>query len=194
MDKVLLVGASNELKERKMGRLIDTFDIVARINNSGNSKCMSGEYKDIIGTRTDIWFCFHTGSFVTSKQLCHKYKEIFLRPEAYDKYKNGGHTNIKPFPSDILNFTKNALNSFSKFDFTPTSGMNVLFYLIHKYENISVCGFDGFKSGHWYENMFIKDQNESDERVSNGYGGRHNGLLENEYFNYLKNTNIIKVI
>ena len=208
MAKVLLVGASNELKERKMGKLIDTFDIVARINQGGNSKCMNGEYKDIIGTRTDLWFCFHTGSFLASRQISYKYTEIFLKPEAYDKY-NSRYTNITSFPNDVIDFTRNTLQSFNGFDSSfdvrrynsdikidswPTSGMLSLFYLIYTYENISVCGFDGFKTGHWYGNKFIQNQDESDLKTSKGPHGRHNGLLENEYFNYLKNAKVITVI
>jgi len=194
MGSVLLVGPGNELKERKLGKIIDTFDIVARINNGGNPRCMSGEYTDIVGTKIDIWFSFHTGCFIGNKQFSKKYKEVFLRPEAYDKYKNSEYDNLKPFSNDILDFTKNTLHSFNGFNSVTTSGMNALFYLIKEYEDVSVCGFDGFKTGHWYENMFISNQNESDKKVSKGPYGRHDGLREFEYFNYLKDSDVIKVI
>ena len=194
MVSVLLVGASNELKERKLGKIIDTFDIVARINNGGNSKCMSGKYTDIVGTKLDIWFSFHTGCFIGNKQFSQKYKEVFLKPEAYSKYKHSEYNNLKSFPNSVLDFTKNTLKSFNGFNSVVTSGMNALFYLIKKYENVSVCGFDGFKTGHWYGNMFIHNQDESDKKVSESSSGRHDVLREFEYFNYLKTSNVIKVI
>ena len=52
--KVILVGTAGSLLKSKLGKHIDTFDIVCRLNSSGSPDCLTGEYKDIIGTKTSI--------------------------------------------------------------------------------------------------------------------------------------------
>ena len=61
------------------------------------------------------------------------------------------------------------------------------------YNNIHLCGFDGFQSGHWYGNKFIKNQDESDANAVKGLG-RHNLTKEFEYVKYLNDNNFLKMI
>ena len=61
------------------------------------------------------------------------------------------------------------------------------------YNNINLCGFDGFKSGHWYGNKFIKNQEESDANARIGLG-RHYVEKEFEYIQHLRDNNLLKII
>ena len=108
--------------------------------------------------------------------------------------------------------TKNCKNTLYNFNgcslkYEPTSGLKTIFYFIthfHEdplkkgcmgtvYNNINLCGFDGFKSGHWYGNHFIKNQDESDANARIGLG-RHYVEKEFEYIKYLEKNNLLKLI
>ena len=68
-----------------------------------------------------------------------------------------------------------------------------IMYLIDKYNTIDICGFDGFKGGHWYGNKFNRNQDYSDKIAVKGYGA-HDIFKEQEYINYLiKNGKINKI-
>ena len=64
--KVILVGPSGSLLKMKLGEYIDTFDVVCRLNSSGSPNCLTGEYKDIIGTKTNIWLCRHWATMLAN--------------------------------------------------------------------------------------------------------------------------------
>jgi len=61
MSKVILVGVSKSLLDNKLGSIIDTYDVVCRMNNGGRPDLLNGEYKDIIGSKKNIWLCKHIG-------------------------------------------------------------------------------------------------------------------------------------
>ena len=175
MSKVILVGVSKSLIDNKLGTIIDNYDVVCRMNNGGRPDLLNGEYKNIIGSKKNIWLCKHIGSL--------------------NAFKNNGYDKIVRFP-EADDFNKkciDVLNKFNGFNVQPTCGILSIIYLINLYDKIDICGMDAFKGGHWYGNKFIKQQDESDEIATKGFG-RHNILKEKEYINYLVNQNKIKII
>ena len=173
MNKVILIGGSKSLIKDKLGKIIDSFDIVCRLNTGGRPECLTGEYKDIIGSKTTIWLGKHLGLL--------------------NAYKHNTYEIVVPFPSEskLIKDCKEILYNFNKFNARPTSGILAIFYLLKKYKYITICGFDGFKGGHFYGNRFIKNQDKSDKMASQGIGA-HDIFKEIEYINYLVKINKIK--
>ena len=77
--KVLILAPSKTLLQRKLGKIIDIYDIVCRINSSGLPKLIT-KYKETIGTKKDIWFLGHIGLIHKNK---HTYKNIVIANEDY---------------------------------------------------------------------------------------------------------------
>tara|TARA_R110002051_G_scaffold13700_1_gene45346 strand:+ start:327 stop:857 length:531 start_codon:yes stop_codon:yes gene_type:complete len=174
MTKVILIGASKSLLNDKLGKIIDSYDIVCRMNNNGRPELLNGEYKDILGTKRNIWLC----------------KSIGLL-----KVRNHGYDEVVGFPIES-NFVKKVtlkLKEFNEFNKKPSCGILSIMYLLEKYNKVHICGIDGFKGGHWYGNKFIKQQNESDKNAANGFGA-HNAIKEQEYINHLIQNGKIKKI
>jgi len=186
---IIIVGSSGELNKRKLGKEIDQFDIVCRINSGGRPECLTGEYKDIIGEKTTIWSCSHIGLFNLFGTNMYD-KAITFNEEYYNDNKKK-LTNLEFCTNQVLDNCKETLLKFNNNVGVPTSGMITIFYALSNYKDITICGFDGFKGGHWYGNKFIKSQDKSDVIASQGLG-RHNALKEYEYIKHLIQTNKIK--
>jgi|21_taG_2_1085346.scaffolds.fasta_scaffold77609_2 hypothetical protein len=194
MNKVILVGASKTLLKNKLGKTIDSFDIVCRMNTGGKPECLTGEYKDIIGSKTNIWLCKHIAWLVLHYNH-HTYDELV----GFGEYKGSGPKwpphikDVVTKGNHIIEKCKKTLNEFNGYSARPTCGILSIFYLLEKFDKISICGFDGFKGGHWYGNRFIANQNDSDKIAAQGFGA-HNAIKESEYIEYLIKNNKINRI
>ena len=187
MNKVILIGASSTLLKDKLGETIDSFDIVCRINSGGRPECLTGEYKDIIGSKTNIWLCKHI-ALLRMYQKNHTYDDLV---EFGDKEYTWYFRVTKG--SYILKKCKKALKEFNNNLTRPTAGILSIFYLLDIYGSISICGFDGFKGGHWYGNKFLDQQDLSDIAAAKG-SGSHDAIKETEYIDYLVKNNKINRI
>ena len=185
MSKVILVGASKSLLKDKLGKKIDNFDIVCRMNWHGTPDLINEKNKLIIGTKKNIWFCKHVACF-----------NMFLN-HGYDKL-----VGFAQFPQEKINqlsdIVKKAsikgaksldkciktLKEFNNNTSRPSCGILSIFYLLDKYDKIYICGMDGFKGGHWFGNKFLSNQEESDKLAEKGLGA-HNAIKEQEYINHL---------
>ena len=172
--KVILVGPSKSLLISKLGKIIDSYDIVCRMNSGGKPEILNGDYKEIIGSKKDIWLCKHIG-------LLNMYVSDYKETVAFHQ---DGELNKEYFK---------ILNEFNGFNNKLTCGMLSIFYLLEKYNEVHICGMDGFKGGHWYDNKFIENQDKSDELAAKGYG-MHNVIKEQEYIDFLiQEGKIIKI-
>ena len=72
----------------------------------------------------------------------------------------------------------------------PTTGINAIHFLLKQYDKLYLCGFDGFKSSHFYgddeHNDIVKLGYENDEG--------HSGKREMEYIKKLEKENKIEFI
>tara|TARA_B100001094_G_C18117799_1_gene765037 strand:+ start:180 stop:1460 length:1281 start_codon:yes stop_codon:yes gene_type:complete len=208
-DKILIVGASKELEKRKLGKTIDKYDVVIRINNGGNHELLNRTNRKVLGTKTDIWVTIEpSGLKRNSPTLVKRYNKVLIgEPKQYDIFKQK-YNNLVLMPPKVQQDCKKVLYNFNSFPLhqEPTTGIKILFYLIPHilqqnekvcmgsiYNDITLVGFDGFKTGHWYGNKFIKNQDESDKYAREGLG-RHNLKLEFEYIEYLKENGFIKFL
>ena len=175
MNKVILVGPSKSLIKNKLGEIIDSYDVVCRMNSSGRPDLLNNDNKKIIGTKKSIWLCKHVGLLNMFKNNDYKTTVSFLESDDFNK---------KCF---------NILNKFNNFNNRPTCGILSIIYLIDIYNKIDICGMDAFVGGHWYGNKYLDNQDKSDEMAAKGFGA-HNILKEKEYINHLVNMNKIKII
>tara|TARA_R100000995_G_scaffold50810_1_gene24530 strand:- start:22 stop:609 length:588 start_codon:yes stop_codon:yes gene_type:complete len=192
MSKVIIVGPSGKLKDQKIGNKIDEFDVVCRINWGGRLESMNGEYKEIIGSKKNIWFCGHAGlvnmfplSFYNSYD-----KVVIHNLEIYEANKSRIN-NLELCNKEIINNCNKEMFEFNGFDRVPTTGMLTIFYILSKYNDITICGFDGHHGGHFYGNRYMDNQEKSNAFALKGFG-RHNVIKEREYFNYLVSIGKIK--
>jgi hypothetical protein len=205
---ILIMGSSQEVKTRKIGKTIDTYDVVCRIN--GNVDFLNGRNKDTVGTKKNIWFCLESSGIKRNKpSLIKQFDLVFVTNKKVYNQNKLKYKNLRLFPEEINNSCKNTLYSFNgcSLKYEPTSGIKSIFYFITHfqktplekgcmgtiYNNIHLFGFDGFKSGHWYGNKFIKNQEESDANARIGLG-RHYVEKEFEYIQHLQNNNLLKLI
>ena len=76
--KALILAPSKSLINRKLGKIIDTYDVVCRINGNGNHEILNKKNKDIIGTKKNIWFCLEPTGFRRNKpSLIKQYYIVF---------------------------------------------------------------------------------------------------------------------
>ena len=208
-DSILILGSSNELKERKLGKLIDTFDVVCRINNGGNQEVFNRKNRKILGTKKNIWFCLEPSGFRrNSPTLIKQFDLVFVNHKKTYEDNKLKYKNLRLFPEGLSRNCKISLYSFNGFGrhYEPTSGIKAIFYFLPhiiennskpcrgtSYNSISLLGFDGFKSGHWYGNKYIKNQDESDKYARKGLS-RHNVSKEYEYLEDLEKNNLISFL
>ena len=82
----LIVGASKELEKRKLGKIIDKYDVVIRINNGGNHELLNRSNRKILGTKTDIWVTIEpSGLKRNSPTLIKRYNKVLIGdPKQYN--------------------------------------------------------------------------------------------------------------
>lgn len=194
MTKVILIGASKSLLESKLGNIIDTYDVVCRMNSSGRPDIVNVNNQSIIGIKKNIWLCKHIANFNLFNN--HGYDDIVgfaqISSASVKMHSNTAQT-ASAKGSAIIIECINVLKKFNDYNSRPSCGILSIFYLLNEYGKIHICGMDGFKGGHWYGNKFIKQQNKSDEIAAKGLGA-HNAIKEQEYINHLIQNGKIKII
>ena len=150
--RVLVVGNAPYEKEN-MGKVIDDYDIVVRFNNFP----IKG-YENHIGKKTDIW-CVSDDTYEKNKPLIRERRNIkkkyIVSPYNYRE-------NLYKIRDDDFEkiLEKKDIKVPDEYDFGkswPSTGLLTLFYLLDKYDDITIFCFNGFdkskKSIHFYENL-----------------------------------------
>ena len=75
----------------------------------------------------------------------------------------------------------------------PTTGLKSIHFLLKQYKKIYLCGFDGFKGFHFYDEE-ISNMMEKDKKMWNENEGGHSGKREMEYIRQLEKENKIEFI
>ena len=75
----------------------------------------------------------------------------------------------------------------------PTTGLKSIHFLLKQYKKIYLCGFDGFKGFHFYDEE-ISNMMEKDKKMWNQNEGGHSGKREMEYIRQLEKENKIEFI
>ena len=136
--RVLLVGNSDELIKTDNSKLIDSYDVVVRMNHATP--------QDNIGRKTDIWLC----SFVTQEiQL----KKISVFNARYNIRLNDDgnlhpalHNVFYIYPDKERDKIRKLLDS--KY---PSTGAMALYFFLNVCDcAVDIIGYDGFKTGTFY--------------------------------------------
>ena len=153
-DKKVIVIGNGKYEKENMSKYINKYDIVVRFNNYPINN-----YNQHIGSKTDMWF-ISGATYLKNKKLVKARKDkiktkYIVSPDFYkDEYYS---INDKEF-NKILE--KKDILIPQKYDFGkkwPSTGILALFYLIPKYNDITIFGFNSFdpnqKSIHFYESL-----------------------------------------
>tara|TARA_R100001594_G_scaffold149039_1_gene205740 strand:+ start:1224 stop:1922 length:699 start_codon:yes stop_codon:yes gene_type:complete len=96
--------------------------------------------------------------------------------------------NVWIFPNNYSELIRTEISSLSKN--IPTTGLKAIHFLLKEYPKLYLCGFDGFKSSHFYgdeeHNNIVKVGYENDDG--------HSGKREIEYIKKLEKQNKIEFV
>jgi len=175
--KVIIVGNSPNVLKNEYGSLIDSYDIVIRIN-----KCVTKNYEKYVGSKTDIWATTHNSAkWYGEDYIPNNYKniaQIWKRTPSTKLISLPKHLQSIPslqmFKSDFYRsqINKNAktyINE-SKFISEPCTGLLTILTATTFYKNISIYGFSFF--------------NESNNLIRDYYAFNKHSINEIELKNY----------
>lgn len=139
---IVIVGNGRSLLGSKLGNLIDSHDIVVRVNNFR----IHGYEEDVGVKRTQHWRAYKivNSDFPTlSDDGYGEFDEAILWPIA--RQASVFNPELKLYKKwteadkEILKLTRDACFPMKK---NPTSGMMAIVYAMQKFDTISICGFD----------------------------------------------------
>ncbi len=160
--KIIIIGNAPFDKNKKMGKLIDSFDKVVRFNSF-----KIDDFKENIGSKIDEWVVSDTHCLLLNKMFLRQCKEMpnikinIILPKVFEN--NVDKLKFK-IPEDILNrcnllIQSKDINVDSKYNFGrrwPSTGILAIYHYLSKYDKIYLTGFNHFdpkeKTIHYYEN------------------------------------------
>lgn len=152
--RIVLVGPSPHLMGKKLGKFIDSFDVVIRVNELGVIEEMSEDY----GSRTDIAFLTLTDEALQiyikmKEEVIHNHLKLVVCPGDeynYNPLSNSAKTkNVKEYFNYLdlnVNFYHIKVPTFEErtkiFGCFPSTGALTIFELLnHNYKELYICGF-----------------------------------------------------
>jgi len=124
---------------------------------------------------------------------------INLTSKQFDMIKNSNLINLNEifateldnvwiFPNNYSELIRIEISSLS--ENIPTTGLKAIHFLLKEYDKLYLCGFDGFKSNHFY------GDDEHNDIVQLGYqtDEGHSGKREMEYIKKLEKENKIEFV
>ena len=150
---VIIVGNSPSILSKEYGSVIDSYDIVIRVN-----KCVTRGYEKFIGKKTDIWATTKTNSYGSKDFVPDNYQKLrglWLRSTRLAKGKKPNHRMIhlpEDFPDishHIMYKTKESKKAFTPIlkiyglgnPHEPCTGLLTILTSLLFYEDITVHGF-----------------------------------------------------
>jgi hypothetical protein len=170
--RMIIIGNGPSVLDKENGKLIDSFDKVARFNTFKNDS----EYSKFVGTRTDYWFINAKNIRTRSPEIIKmmdnvKYEKIFVEQNPYDpkdkllKYFPELKDNRKVDFCDIDLFNEIQNKHFNPKGMNPhpslgLQGINLLANKYPEYE-LYIIGFDSFNTNkiHYMDKKEVNDTN-----------------------------------
>tara|TARA_B100000767_G_scaffold71714_1_gene68265 strand:- start:1545 stop:2171 length:627 start_codon:yes stop_codon:yes gene_type:complete len=150
--KVIVIG-NGKYEKKNMGTIIDNYDLVIRFN-----KFPEKNYEEHIGTKTNIWFVSDF-TYTSNKKLINQRKNKIKTKIIISPYVFKEKLSLIEDPEFKKILEKREIKIPTKYNFGkrwPSTGLLALFYLIPKYNDITIFGFNSFdpkdKSIHFYDN------------------------------------------
>ena len=167
--KVLVIGNGSSVREHKLGKEIDKFDIVVRFNR-GYFEGIKG-YEEYVGKKTDV-LIVHDGfvkpEYLTQNVLNSVHNILVVIPnfklqqelQRINSYGWGDKVQV------IYNKYEEELNEMSDFGNTwPTSGLEGLYTMCKNYDDITIHGFDGWDKAYKYYHYFDEHETRTTENA-----------------------------
>ena len=213
--RIVIVGPAPYLNKKKIGKLIDSYDVTIRFNKGMNLM----KHPSIYGSKTDILYhCVcqkqDNGGKITRSMYNYIKMLVFSYPKLHktDKtsFNNGNSHLFKNFPKSnskmrIIN-KEYYIKMEKNIGCRPNTGIICILDLLQNFKpkEIYVTGFTFFKDGYskLYRNK-IDGKNVTEKKstkivlnrmINAGYKGRHNQWLIFKYFRNISNKylNILK--
>ena len=180
--KVIIVGNSPNVLKNEYGSIIDSYDIVIRIN-----KCVTKKYEKYVGSKIDIW--------ATTHNRAKWYGESYI-PDNYQNitqiWKRTPNTNLDNLPKKLKYITQTPMYKSSfwrspehkevrsylnkyKLKAEPCTGLLTILTATIFYKDITIYGFSFF--------------NESEGLIRDYYAFDKSSISEIELKNYEKEEN-----
>lgn len=185
---VIVVGNAASLLDKRNGALIDSFDVVVRLN-----KYVIKGYEEHVGKKTDV-YCSKWLNMSYNIDSVSNYKQVWLPyPEPPNWWTSRGNHNEVSLKEHQHNIDTHKLNKDSlvfldkdraremeavfKNTCHPSTGMIALMIAIQQFSNfnISYTGYDNFNTG-WYW----------DKQHNCTKGMKNSILFEKIFLNYIK--------
>jgi hypothetical protein len=142
--KVILIGNGPSCLKHRAGRLIDTYDVVVRLNNF-----QIVGFEEYVGTKTDVVIS-NGNTDVHYKPEHHDKTTIILENHDIDENEHIANHNLCPMKSIFVLFKKDFLMRPYGIE-KPSTGLFALFYLTLMYKDLTCYGFDSFtEDGHYF--------------------------------------------
>ena len=168
--KIIIIGNGPSVLDKENGKLIDSFDKVARFNTFKNDS----EYSKFVGTRTDLWFINAKNIRTRSPEIIKmmdnvKYEKILVEQNPYDpkdkllKYfpELKENTKVDFCDIDLFNEIQNKHFNPRGMNPHPSLGLQGINLIANKYPDyqIYIKGFDSFNSDkiHYMDKMGVND-------------------------------------
>jgi hypothetical protein len=154
--RVVIIAAGMSTMAKQRGALIDTFDIVVRVNGFSTDK----QYRPFVGTKTDVWFlqCGSARAYMRAERLAaqsiKKVVTVGVPPELVmpSVQANKGCVH-EAYPSDRHATAKTLLG------FHPSTGILAIDWAVNiaGYAVVYYIGIDAFQGGgahYWNDEKF----------------------------------------
>lgn len=145
--KIVIVGNGPSLVGSSLGKKIDEFDTVVRINNF-----RTDGFEEDVGKKTSVWWRNDCNDIDEPKR---SFENIMLSilpttdKERADKLKEKYEDIHVVVPEHVHNHVRSCMKC--KDQSWPSTGLIAITYFAQMYGKISICGFDGFtgKKHYW---------------------------------------------
>jgi hypothetical protein len=203
-ERVLVVGNGSSLLDNEYGHIIDSYDIVIRINH-----CLTEGLEKYVGKKTDIWATTHTKYHKNTDET------IFYPSDKHNVkaiWKRTPHVKIKKFENAHL-FTmfkrKDKHNVMQDFKwkelgikYEPCTGLLTICTALKFFKNVDVIGFDFYTDSDKptdYYREFELDENGNHpedkyyEKVRNKFASKDNGEKKLKFLQKLEDDGYLKI-
>ena len=210
--KVIIIGNSPSILEDECGDIIDSYDIVIRVN-----RCITKGFEKNIGKKIDIWACTHN-LFYEDKFIPDDYNNLSEIWHRTPKTKNKLIIPNKPKISDYVMFkTGKFLQEFGDL-ITDSStwhlkgtkhelctGLLAILTSTLFYKDVTIHGFtfygesNGFVAGYYRDSELTNDKKHKEdiywtENKDSGFASKNVAIIKQKIIDKMVEDNLIKIL
>lgn len=207
-ERVLVVGNGSSLLDNEYGHIIDSYDIVIRINH-----CLTEGVEKYVGKKTDIWATTHltfhknTDGTIFYPSDKHNVKAIWKRTSRVKKIKmNKFNKNVNLFTMFKRKDNYNVMEDFNwkklEIKYEPCTGLLTICTALKFFKNVDVIGFDFYtdsdKPTDYYREFELDENGNHKEdkyykKVINKFASKNIGEKKLEFLQKLEDDGYLKI-